>query len=86
MSSENINYQKIIVRTLLKVLAMIIVIFILNSWPLIKQSFNGEVPAFSFWLDHSLKLSNIILIIGFGCYFYYKDLTDARDVQNKASE
>lgn len=86
MSSENINYQKIIVRTLIKVLAMIIVIFVINSWPQIKQSFNGEIPPLSFWLDHSLKLSNIILILGFGGYFYYKELTDARETLGKSAE
>ena len=77
---EKVNHQKIIIRTLLKVLLMIVVIFMLNSWPSIKQSFNGHVPPLDYWLDHSFKVSNIILILGFGGYFYYKDLTDQKEL------
>ncbi len=86
MSLEPINYQKIIVKTLLKVLLMIVVIFIINSWGQINQSFNGQVPALSVWLDHTLKLSNIVLIIGFGFYFYYKELTDVKEAKKKSIE
>jgi hypothetical protein len=80
---EKVNYKKIIIRTLLKFLLMIIVIFILNSWPSIKQSFTGNVPPFAYWLDHSFKISNFILILGFTAYFYYKDLTDQRELIEK---
>ncbi|MDQ0637607.1 hypothetical protein QF042_001172 [Pedobacter sp. W3I1] len=82
---EKVNHQKIIIRTLLKVLLMIVIIIILNSWPNIKQSFSGHVPPFSYWLDHSFKISNIILILGFGGYFYYKDLTDQKELIEKAN-
>jgi hypothetical protein len=81
---EKVNHQKIIISTLLKVLLMIVVIIILNSWPNIKQSFSGNVPAFSYWLDHSFKISNIILILGFGGYFYYKDLSDQKELIEKS--
>jgi hypothetical protein len=81
---EKVNHQKIIISTLLKVLLMIVIIFILNSWPNIKQSFSGNVPAFSYWLDHSFKISNIILILGFGGYFYYKDLSDQKELIEKS--
>jgi hypothetical protein len=80
---EKVNYKKIIIRTLLKFLLMIVVIFILNSWPSIKQSFTGNVPPFTYWLDHSFKISNFILILGFTAYFYYKDLTDQRELIEK---
>lgn len=78
MDSTKISHQKILLRTLLKVLLIIIIVFFFNSWPQIKQSLNGNIPPLSYWLDHTLKLSNVILIIGFGVYFYYKDLTDQR--------
>ncbi|MGM9474997.1 hypothetical protein ACS5PU_01155 [Pedobacter sp. GSP4] len=78
MAPVKISHQKILIRTLLKVLLMIVIIFTLNSWPQIKQSLSGNVPPLSFWLDHSFKLRNFILIIGFGAYFYYKDLTDQK--------
>ena len=81
---EKVNHKKIVIRTLLKFMLMIVVIFILNSWPNIKQSFSGHVPAFSYWLDHSFKISNIILILGFTAYFYYKDLTDQRELIEKS--
>jgi len=73
-----ISHQKIAIRTFLKVLLMIVVILIINSWPSIRQSLEGKMPPFEYWLDHSFKLSNILLIIGFGAYFYYKDLTDQK--------
>ncbi len=73
-----ISHQKIAIRTFLKVLLMIVVILIINSWPSIRQSLEGKTPPFEYWLDHSFKLSNILLIIGFGAYFYYKDLTDQK--------
>ena len=59
---------------------MIVVIFILNSWPSIKQSFIGNAPPLDYWLDHSFKVSNIILILGFGGYFYYKDLMNQKEL------
>ncbi|MBC6111620.1 hypothetical protein ACFOG5_20530 [Pedobacter fastidiosus] len=86
MEAANIPYQKIIIRTLLKVLLMIVIIFTINSWPSIKQSFSGSVPPLGYWLDHSFKLSNIILILGFGAYFYYKDLTDTKEALNKSTD
>ncbi|RDC54463.1 hypothetical protein DU508_21060 [Pedobacter chinensis] len=86
METEKIPYQKIIIQTLLKVLLMIAIIFTLNSWSSIKQSLSGNVPPLSYWLDHSFKLSNIILILGFGGYFYYKDLTDQKELINKQRE
>ncbi|MFW0716140.1 hypothetical protein [Pedobacter sp. N23S346] len=73
-----ISHQKIAIRTFLKVLLMIAVIFTLNSWGSIKQSLSGNTPPLNYWLDHSFKLSNILLIAGFGAYFYYKDLTDQK--------
>lgn len=81
---EKVNHQKIIISTLLKVLLMIVIIFILNSWPNIKQSFSGNVPPLNYWLDHSFKISNIILILGFGGYFYYKDLMDQKEAIEKS--
>ena len=81
---ETVNHKKIIIRTFLKFLLMILIIFTLNSWPSIKQSLGGNVPPFSYWLDHSFKISNIILILGFTAYFYYKDLTDQRELIEKS--
>lgn len=83
---EKVNHKKIIIRTFLKFLLMILIIFTLNSWPSIKQSFTGKIPPFAYWLDHSFKISNIILILGFTAYFYYKDLTDQRELIEKANK
>jgi len=83
---DKISHQKIAIRTLLKVLLMIAVIFIINSWPSIKQSMEGKTPPFEYWLDHSFKVSNIFLIIGFGAYFYYKDLTDQKALIEQQKE
>ncbi|MEH3111777.1 hypothetical protein [Pedobacter terrae] len=77
---EKVNHQKIIINTSLRVLLMVVVIFILNSWPSIKQSFSSHVPRLDYWLDHSFKVSNIILILGFGSYFYYKDLMNQKEL------
>jgi len=81
-----INHSKIIIRTLLKVLLMIFVIFTINSWPSIEQSLKGNAPPFDYWLNHSFKPSNIILIIGFGAYFYYKDWSDNKRDEVGSSE
>jgi|GEM_PF-824851 len=89
MGSENqdkIRYGKIILNTLLKMLAMATVIFILNSWPQIRQSFNGETPELAYWLDHSFKPSNLLLIAGFGIYFFYRDVKTQQEAINKASD
>ena len=83
---DKISHQKIAIRTLLKVLLMISVIFTINSWPSIKQSMEGKTPPFECWLDHSFKVSNIFLIIGFGAYFYYKDLTDQKALIDQQKE
>ncbi len=83
---EKVNHSKIIIRTLLKFLLIVLIIFTINSWPSIKQSFNGNVPPFDYWLDHSFKISNIILIFGFTAYFYYKDLTDQKELLEKANK
>jgi hypothetical protein len=77
---QKVNYRKIMISTLLKVLLMVVVIFILNFWPSIKQGFSGNAPPFNYWLDHSFKVSNIILILGFGGYFYYKDLMNQKEL------
>lgn len=81
---EKVNHQKIIISTLLKVLLMLVIIIILNSWPNIKQAFGGNIPPLNYWLDHSFKISNIILILGFGGYFYYKDLSDQKELIEKS--
>lgn len=81
-----ISHQKIAIRTFLKVLLMIAVIFTLNSWGSIKQSLSGNTPPLNYWLDHSFKLSNILLIAGFGAYFYYKDLTDQKALIEQQKE
>lgn len=83
---EKVNYKKIIIRTLLKFLLIVLIVFVSNSWPSIKQSYSGNVPPFDYWLDHSFKISNIILIFGFTAYFYYKDLTDQRELVEKANK
>ena len=82
---EKVNHQKIFISTLLKVLLMIVVIIILNSWPNIRQSFSGNIPPLNYWLNHSFKISNIILILGFTAYFYYKDLTDQKQLIEKST-
>ena len=86
METTKINHSKIIIRTLLKVLVMIVIIFILNSWPSIMQSFKGNVPPLDYWLDHSFKPSNIILIVGFGAYFYYSDWSKTKEALKKEKE
>ncbi|KLT66076.1 hypothetical protein [Pedobacter sp. BMA] len=86
MEVEKINYGKIAINTFIRVLLMIVIIFTLNSWPSIKASLSGHIPSFSYWLDHSFKPSNIILIVGFGAYFFYKDLSDQKEALKKQQE
>ncbi|QDW26481.1 hypothetical protein [Pedobacter sp. KBS0701] len=83
---EKVNHQKIIISTLLKFLLMVFIIFTINSWPSINQSFSGNTPPFDYWLDHSFKFSNIILILGFTAYFYYKDLTDQKQLIERSKD
>jgi len=83
---DKIQYQKIALRTFVRVFAMVTIIFMLNSWPSIKQSFSGNMPPLVYWLNHSFKLSNILLIVGFGAYFYYKDYTDQKALMEKRKD
>ncbi len=73
MEIEKISYQKIAIRTLISILIMAFIIFTLNSWPNIKQSFNGNVPPFRDWMSYISKLSNLVALLAFGSFFYYRD-------------
>ena len=81
---EKVNHHNILISSLLKFLLMVFIIFTINSWPSINQSFSGNTPPFDYWLNHSFKFSNIILILGFTAYFYYKDLTDQKQLIEKS--
>ena len=76
---EKVNQRKVIITTLSKILLMIMVFFIINNWPHIKQSFNGEIPAFSIWLDHSFTPSNLVLIAVLSVIFYMNSLKTEKE-------
>jgi hypothetical protein len=76
---QNINYKKIIIITILKVLLMIAIFFSLNNWVHIKQSFKGDIPALNIWLDHALTPSNLIVIVMLSIVFYMNTLKEHKE-------
>jgi hypothetical protein len=72
--SNSINYKKIAFTTLVKILFMMSMIFIFNTYPLIKNALNGNVANMSEWLGKSFTKSNFLLFAVFAIYFFYKDL------------
>ena len=70
---EKINHKKIAVKTLLIVLFALLFILIFNSWGNIRQLYNGNNPPFSVWIANSFKAKNLILLIFYGAYFYYRN-------------
>lgn len=79
MTTEtDIDYKKIIFNTLLKVVLMFVIIFFFNCWPQIKQSLNGTIPPLNNWLDHSVKMSNLYVIILATAYFYFTAVSKAK--------
>ena len=80
---DKINYQKIALLTLLKVIAVAIIFFSLNNWEQIKTSFSGAIPPFSTWIDHAFKPSNVILIVLLGFIFFKNDLKKHRELLDK---
>ena len=71
---EKINHKKVILSTFLRILAMLAVFFTINNWPNIKQSFNGEVPAFAIWINHSFTVSNLVVAVILSVVFYMNTL------------
>lgn len=80
MSEEKINHHKIAKRTLFSLLFVEVFFFILNSWSNIKQSFSGDMPKLSEWLDQGFKLSTVISISILGIFFYYRDFTSQKEL------
>jgi len=82
---EKINYKKVIIITLLKILLMIAIFFTINNWVHIKQSFNGEIPKLSLWLNHALTPSNAIFIVFLSVIFYINTLKHHKELAEKKS-
>jgi len=83
---DKINYQKIALFTLLKVIAVALIFFSLNNWEQIKSSFSGSIPPFSIWIDHAFKPSNVILIVLLGFIFFKNDLKKQKELLGQAPE
>lgn len=80
METTKISYQKIAVRTLIKLLLMSVLLLLFNSWAGIKQSINGNIPPLSYWFGYILKWDTIIPLLIFGAYFYYQDLRSQKEL------
>ncbi|MBC7615887.1 MAG: hypothetical protein H7202_07460 [Pedobacter sp.] len=83
---EKVNHKRIITITSLKVLFAVIVFFTINNWVHIKQSFGGDVPALSAWLNHAFTPSNLILLPVLGVVFYMNTLKHHRELAKKRSK
>ena len=81
-----VNYKKVIIFTLLKILLMAMIFFTINNWPHIKQSFNGEVPGISVWLNHAFTPSNIIIMVVLSIIFYMNTLKQHRELAEKRAK
>jgi len=75
---QKIDYKKIILSTLLKVFLILVIVFFFNTWPYIMQSLDGRTPPFKDWLDHSVKMSNVYVIVIAGAYFYFNGVSKAK--------
>lgn len=80
---EKINHRKIAIKTLLIVLFAFVVIILINSWPNIKQAYNGNSPPLNSWINYSFKQSNLVLLAIYGVYFYYRNYSiQKKRIQN----
>ena len=86
MVTEKISHQKIAIRTAIALLIMTVIIFLLNSWSNIKLSFDGNTPPLSDWFSYITKPSTIILLLGFGAFFYYRDWVRQRELIKNEKE
>ena len=83
---EKVNHKKVIITTLLKILLMIMIFFTINNWPQIKQSFSGEIPAPSVWLNHAFTPSNAIFIVLLSVIFYMNTLKQHKELAEERSK
>ncbi|WP_188411263.1 hypothetical protein [Pedobacter mendelii] len=77
---DEVNYQKIIFKTFLKLLLMIFIFVSINNWPQIKGSIHGEIPPLNVWLDHSIRVSNVFFIIVATIYFFYVEFKKQKEL------
>jgi len=82
---EKINRNKVILITFLKILCMLALVFTINNWANIKQSFSGEMPALDVWIDHSFTFSNLIFTAILGVVFYTNTLKHYKELAEKRS-
>ncbi|MES2650315.1 MAG: hypothetical protein V4663_01175 [Bacteroidota bacterium] len=80
---EKVNHKKVFIITLLKIVLMITIFFTINNWGNIKQSINGEVPAFQVWLNHAITPSNFIFIVLLSVIFYMNTLKAHKELAEK---
>ena len=83
---EKVNYKKIVGITLIKTLLAAFVFFTINNWIHIQQSFSGDVPALSAWLNHAFTPSNLILLPVVGVVFYMNTLKHHKELAEKRSK
>ena len=83
---EKVNHKKVIIITLLKILLMVAIFFTINNWVHIKQSFNGDIPQLSIWLNHALTPSNAIFMVLLSIIFYMNTLKAHKELVEKESE
>lgn len=79
-----IDYKKIGLVTLIKILFMMLIIFVFNTYPLFKDLFNGNPPALSVWLTKSFTMANLFFFVAFALYYFYKDVEAAKKAIKEA--
>lgn len=77
-TEQTVDYKKIILSTLLKVCLIVFIVIVFNTWPYILKSLEGQTPPFKEWMDHSIKMSNVYVIVLAGAYFYFTGVSKAK--------
>lgn len=86
MTTEiKIDYKKIIISTLIKMLVVVIVVFTLNNWGQIKQSFGGDVPPLQSWTKETFTPNNLIVMVVLTVFFFFRTYVLHKKLAEKRS-
>lgn len=77
---EKVNYQKISLITGLKTLSVMSILFFINNWPQVKQSFSGDIPPLNVWLEQAYTASNFIFMVLLSIFFFFKAYKEQKEL------
>jgi hypothetical protein len=84
---NQINYQKIVLFTLLRLIGIASIFFLINNWVQFKTLLSGTILPFEVWMAHAFKPSQVVMILLLGVIFFMKDLKKQREsIENNQNQ